>query len=76
MNDFLKFFDSIHHQNGYSLEVYCSSIMDWCINIGYKSTHPLHGDKIVCVQDSDMELAFAKAHVDFKEWLRNNEGGY
>lgn len=31
---------------------------------------------IVDVQDCDMELAFARAHVELKEWLLENCGGY
>lgn len=31
---------------------------------------------IVQVQHSDMELAFAKAHVELKEWLLEHDGGY
>ncbi|MFD0587698.1 hypothetical protein ACFQZE_06760 [Paenibacillus sp. GCM10027627] len=76
MNEFLKFFNEKRKQNGYTLNVYYSSIMDWCITIGYKKTHPQHGTDIVKVQNCDMELVFAKAHVQFKEWLLNNKGGY
>lgn len=50
--------------------------MDWCLTIGYKTTHPHHGVDIVKVQHCDVELVFAKAHVEFKEWLLNNKGGY
>lgn len=31
---------------------------------------------IVNVQDGDIELCFAKAHVALKEWLLENEDGY
>lgn len=32
--------------------------------------------EIVNVLDYDMELCFAKAQVQFKEWLLENNGGY
>jgi hypothetical protein len=76
MSDFLKFYDRIKHNKGWALEIYHSSIMDWCISIGYKTTHPKHGEMILYVQSCDMELAFAKAQVELKEWLLKNEGGY
>lgn len=50
--------------------------MDWCINIGYKSTHPKCEETIIQIQDCDYELAFAKAQVELKEWLSENNGGY
>ena len=31
---------------------------------------------LVQVQGVDMELCFAKAHVQLKEWLLEHEGGY
>ena len=31
---------------------------------------------VVNVQDGDMELCFARAHVVLKDWLSENNGGY
>ena len=76
MHDFLKFYDSIQHGKGWALQIYHSSIVDWSISLGYKLTHPKHGEEIFSVQHCDMKLAFAKAQVALKEWLLENEGGY
>lgn len=76
MEAFLKFFDSIANQHGFNLEIYYSSIVDWCITVGYKSTNKNHGEKVISVQECEPELAFAKAQVKLKEWLSTNKGGY
>lgn len=76
MYDFLKFYDEACSNKGWALDIYHSSIVDWSITIGYKTTHPKHGETVIHVQDCDMELAFAKAHVEIKKWLLENEGGY
>ena len=60
MEAFLKFFDSIADQNGFNLEIYYSSIVDWCITVGYKSTSKNHGEKVISIQECEPELAFAK----------------
>lgn len=77
MSDFLRFFDKKAEIYPMHLEVYYSKIMDWCIVI-YKKCYGENGeDLLICdVQDCDMELCFAKAHVALKEWLLENEGGY
>lgn len=77
MNDFLKFFDD--KANGYPMHmnIYYSKITDWCIHIWKKGCGESGKDlEILNVQDCDMELCFAKAHVTLKEWLSENEGGY
>ena len=87
MNDFLTFFREL--VNGYPLhmEIYYSKIMDWCITIykeGCAKDYPgtptcgeSNNSALLCqVQDGDMELCFAKAHVALKEWLLEYEGGY
>ena len=68
----------------FHMEIYYSKIMDWCITVTKKgcakefpkSAH--EGDDVIMVQvqDLDMELCFAKAHVAIKEWLIENVGGY
>lgn len=75
MVEFLRFYDE-SNEGAWSLEIYHSSIMDWCITIGYKTTHHKHGEVIINVQGCDMDLVFAKAQVNFKEWLLENQGGY
>jgi hypothetical protein len=75
MQDFLKFYNEKKKGN-WTLNIYHSSIMDWCITIGYKVTSKNHGETIIDVQSCDMEFVFAKAQVELKEWLLNNEGGY
>lgn len=76
VEEFLRFYNSKSYDRGWKLEVYHSSIMDWCITVGYKTTHSKHGEKIIHVQHCDIDYAFAKAQVEIKEWLSDNEGGY
>lgn len=77
MNDFLKFFDDKVHDYPMHLEITYSKICDWCICVWKKGCAENGGDlDILDVQDCDMELCFAKAHVALKEWLSDNEGGY
>lgn len=84
MQDFLKFFDEKARNFPMHLEITYSKICDWCINIykkGCTKDYP-NSEKdgedavIVYVQDVDMELCFAKAHVALKEWLLEHNGGY
>lgn len=84
MQDFLKFFNEKRRGFPMHLEIYYSKIMDWCISIykkGCANDYP-NSEKegadvvIVYVQDCDMELCFAKAHVQLKEWLLEHNGGY
>lgn len=84
MCDFLKFMDELAHNFPVHVEIYYSKIMDWCITV-YKEgcardypESPRHeDDAILCqVEDLDMELCFAKAHVAVKEWMREHKGGY
>jgi hypothetical protein len=76
MEEFVRFYNEKWRDRGWNLEIYHSSIMDWCITVGYKTTHPKHGDEIIRVQSCDADFAFAKAQVMLKEWLLKNEGGY
>lgn len=73
MNEFIKFFDEKVHDYPMHLEIYYSKIMDWTIRVWKKMDKDI---EIVDVQDCDVELAFAKAQVQLKEWLLENEGGY
>lgn len=82
MSEFLKFIDGLG--SAVHLEIYYSSVMDWCIRVykkGCASEYPESkkdgNDAILCdVQDIDMELAFAKAQVECKEWLIKFNNGY
>lgn len=84
MSDFLRFVDDLRHRFPVHVEIYYSKIMDWCIRVtkqGCASDYPKSphdgNDAIMCdVQDCDMELAFAMAHVALKEWMLENNGGY
>lgn len=77
MNDFLKFFYDKAHDYPMHLEVTYSKTCDWIIEIYKKGCGENGKDLEICfVQDLDMELAFAKAHVKLKEWLFENAGGY
>lgn len=77
MADFLKFFNEKAQNYPMHLNIYYSKIVDWCITI-YKKGYGENGEdlKICHVQDCDMELCFASAHVELKKWLSENEGGY
>jgi len=77
MNEFLSFFDEKTRVYPMHLEIYYSTIMDWCISV-YKKGSGKDGEdiEILSVQSCDVELCFAKAQVELKEWLSENEGGY
>ena len=73
MNEFIRFFDEKTLDYPMHLEIYYSKIMDWTIRVWKKMDKDI---EIVNIQDCDVELAFAKAQVQLKEWLLENEGGY
>ena len=77
MKEFLEFFDKKVQSFPMHLEIYYSKIMDWCISV-YKKGCGEDGKnlQIVSVQSCDMEYAFAKAQVELKDWLMENDGGY
>ena len=76
MNDFLTFFNESREVYPMHLEIYYSEVMDWYIRVYRKGCGKDGKDlEIVDVQSCDMEYAFAKAHVELKEWLFDNEGG-
>lgn len=76
MKEFLEVYGRHHLRLGFNLEIYHSSITDWCITVGYKLTNPKHGEEIVKIQESDYEYALAKAQIALKDWLLENDGGY
>lgn len=84
MYDFLRFLNEKCRDFPMHAEIGYNKITDWCIYIykkGCADDYP-NSEKsgkdavIVNVQDSDMELCFARAHIALKEWLLENEGGY
>lgn len=85
MNEFLKFFDEHAKSFPMHLAIHYSKFTDWCIAI-FKiqcadmypnaTTTPEGDVVIVRVQDVDIELCFAKAYVQLKEWLLKYNGGY
>ncbi len=84
MNEFLEFVEDLVRRFPVHFEIYYSKIMDWCITVtkdGCAKDYPgaeHKGDDVILVwvQDIDMSLCFAKAHVALKEWLREFNGGY
>lgn len=84
MHDFLKFYDELTQSFPLHLEISQCKICDWMITVykkgcadDYQNSKRDENDAIlVDVQDMDMELCFAKAHVELKEWLLENKGGY
>ena len=84
MDDFLKFYDQLSDNFPLHLEISKCKITDWSIYIYKKECADLYPNAdcfgsdviLVNVQDSDMELCFAKAHVALKEWLLEYRGGY
>ena len=84
MNEFLKFIDEKRRSFPMHIEITYSKICDWCIYVYKKgcakdfpnSEHDGE-DVVICyVQNCDMELAFAMAQVEVKEWLLDNNDGY
>ena len=77
MNDFLKFFDKIVADCPMHLEIGYNNVVDWEIHI-YKRGCGENGKDLVIVNvsDCDMELCFARAQIQLKEWLSENRGGY
>ena len=84
MNDFLIFVDELVRVFPVHVEIYYSKLMDWCITVtkrGCAADYPESqhaGDDAILVreQGSDMQLIFAKAHVELKQWLIKNNCGY
>lgn len=75
MSDFLLFMNSLRHRFPFHMEIYYSSIMDWCIKVWKEGcakqfpNSPHDGEDAVMadVQDCDLTLCFAKAHAAVKK---------
>ena len=77
MADFLRFFDKIVKRYPMHLEITYSKVTDWGVRIYRKGCADGGSDvEIVDVQDCDVELCFATAQVQLKNWLCDTEGGY
>jgi len=84
MEGFLKWLDKLTNDFPIHIEIGYNKITDWNIYIykrGCASMYPDSRkdgeDAIMCgVQDCDIELAFAKAQCEVKEWLCEHNGGY
>lgn len=84
MTDFLKFIESLLSWFPVHVEICYNKTCDWTICIykkgcasKYPSSENNGEDAILCkVDDNDMELCFARAHVALKDWLLEYEGGY
>lgn len=73
MSDFLLFFDQIVKDYPMHLEISYNKTCDWEIFVWKRGEEVV---EIVQVQDCDMQLAFAKAQVQLKEWFSIHNGGY
>ena len=77
MNDFLKFFDEQIKVYPMHLEIGYNKVSDWTVHIYKRGCGEKGKDlEIVDASDQDMELCFAMAQVQLKEWLSEHEGGY
>lgn len=72
MTEFLKFFCKKSRVYPIQLKVYYEKGLGVCVSV-----YNAEGDKeILFVHGLDIGLVFAKAQVQLKEWLLENEGGY
>ena len=77
MSEFLKFFEQKSKNCPIHLEIGYNKVVDCGIHIYKRGCGDCGKDlEIVNVSGCDMELCFAKEHVELKEWLLKNEGGY
>lgn len=84
MDDFLRFISEKVKYFPMHIEITYNKTCDWQIYVykqgcaeDYPESESSGKDAIICsTQDGDIELAFAKAQCEVKEWLSANEGGY
>ena len=77
MGEFLAFAAELVRRYPLHISISYAKMTDWTISIYKRGCAEDGSDISICiVQDCDIELAFAKAHVLLKEWLLDNEGGY
>jgi len=77
---FLEFFDGcLNTAPHLCLDIGYNSVVDWMVTIHDKASRKSPGDwgePIIQVQDCDLDLACAEAHVELAKWMRENKGGY
>jgi hypothetical protein len=84
MNEFLKFINNLTKEFPLHVLIEYNKTCDWNIYIykkgcakDYPNSKHRGEDAVLCnVESCDMELAFAMAQVEVKEWLSDNCGGY
>ena len=77
VSEFLRFFDEITRRYPMRMELTYSRGTDWTINIWRKGTGDDGKDeRILLLQDCDLDYVMAKAQVILKDWLSDNVGGY
>lgn len=72
------FFDLYDSQSYFALEIRHNSVSDWCIFIYDRKGKKLSEcDKpTISIQSTSRKEAFAKAYVQFTDYLSKNRGGY
>jgi hypothetical protein len=80
---FKTLFELVEHFDssiGLTLKIYHSSIVDTCIDIGFKVTREQnitkYGSPFISVQSCDINKALAQAYDKLTDWLSENNGGY
>jgi hypothetical protein len=84
VSEFLKFLNKLVESFPLHIEIGYNKTCDWSIYIykkgcakDYPKSKASGDDAVLCnVRSCDMELAFAKAEVQVKEWLLEHNGGY
>lgn len=76
MKEFFRVYNKHHSKLGLSLNIFQTSIGNYCIHITYKQDHLNFGKILIKVVEMDYELAFAKAQVELKDWLVKHNDGY
>lgn len=77
MNELLEFVAELVKWYPLHVNISYAKMTDWTISIYKRGCADDGSDIIICnVQNCDVELAFAKAHVLLKNWLLDTEGGY
>lgn len=84
MTEFLKWLDETSKSFPMHISIGYNKTADWGIHIikkgcasDYPNSEHYGEDAIICdVQSCDIELAFAEAQVQTKQWFLENCGGY
>lgn len=76
-DDFLQYFEAERHKTPMHLEIYCSSVMDWCIKIYKKRMNNVFSDVkiyedevVICdIQNADLDEGLREAREKLEKWL-------